>query len=154
MMKKRLLSLSLSITTALLSLTILTGAVTAGPSFQQGIADYKAGRYQQALNTFKTFAASYPNNALVHYYLAMSHQAVGHIAQAKQEYQAAILYGDAGLKQQATTGLNQLSKANTQIAYSAPSASAPSAGGGRVSPGGSSQPKSKVRKIYEFYADW
>ena len=63
MMKKRLLSLSLSITTALLSLTILTGAVTAGPSFQQGIADYKAGRYQQALNTFKTFAASYPNNA-------------------------------------------------------------------------------------------
>lgn len=150
-MKNRLLSLSLSITTTLLALATLSGSASAGPSFQQGMADYKAGRYQQALNTFKIFAASYPNNALVHYYLAMSHQAVGHIAQAKQEYQAAILYGDAGLKQQATAGLNQLNKANTQIAYSAPSAASSQT---RVNPGSSSQAKGKVRKIYEFYADW
>lgn len=152
-MKNRLFSLSLSITTSLIALATLSATVSAGPSFQQGMADYKAGRYQQALNTFKIFAASYPNNGLVHYYLAMSHQAVGHLAQAKQEYQAAILYGDAALKQQATTGLNQLNKANTQIAYSAPGASA-SASPARVNPGSSSQAKGKVRKIYEFYADW
>jgi hypothetical protein len=80
----------------------------------------------------------------------MSHQAVGHIAQAKQEYQAAILYGDPSLKQQATTGLNQLSKANTQIAYGGSPTSAPVLLGAESALVAAASPNQKCAKSTNF----
>lgn len=134
---------------------ISLNSVSAGPpSFQQAVGDYQAKRYQAALEKFKTISSSYPNNALCHYYLAMTQQALGHIEQAKQEYQLSIQYGDARLKQLGQQGLAILGGAKTQIAYGGGGSSAPQmlAGGSRSS--SAPQAKNKVKKIYEFYADW
>jgi hypothetical protein len=84
----------------------------------------------------------------------MTQQALGHIDQAKQEYQLSIQYGDARLKQLGQQGLSILGGAKTQIAYGGGGSSAPQmiAGGSRSS--SAPQAKNKVKKIYEFYADW
>lgn len=136
---------------SILGLLALSLPVIAGPgSFEQAVGLYKSGKYAQALESFKQFGAAYPNNGLVHYYTAMSHQAVGHIDQAKQEYQLAANYGDASLKQLAAAGLAQLSHVRTQGSYSG-SSSATSASATQTA----SAPKAgaKVRRILEFYSD-
>lgn len=139
---------------SLLIIGISIGTANAGPpSFQQAVADYQAKRYQAALEKFKVISASYPNNALCHYYLGMTQQALGHIEQAKQEYQLSIQYGDVRLKQLGQQGLSILGGARTQIAYGGGSSPAPRAFSGG-SNAGATQSKGKVKKIYEFYADW
>ena len=130
-------------------LTLGKGALAGPGSFQQAVSEYQAGKYSSALEKFKAFTASYPNNAISHYYLALCHQALGHIEQAKQEYQATVQYGDANLKQMGARGLAILGGAKTQISYAGTSTAAPTR-----SNAAPSQAKGKVRKIYEFYADW
>lgn len=141
---------------SLLIIGISIGTANAGPaSFQQAVADYQAKRYQAALEKFKVISASYPNNALCHYYLAMTQQALGHIEQAKQEYQLSVQYGDARLKQLGQQGLSILGGAKTQIAYGGGGSSPPQMiSGGSRNTTAAPQAKSKVKKIYEFYADW
>src|SRR5271163_4365483 len=62
----------------------------AAPSFQEAVAQYNSGKYAQAVSSLEVVKASYPNNALVHYYMALSQQAIGHLTQAKEEYQWVI----------------------------------------------------------------
>jgi len=95
----------------------------------QAVADYNAGKYGQAATAFESLKKQYPNNALTHYYLALSRQAMGQMDKARVEYQWVSQYGDASLKGLAAQGLARLS------------------GGRSAQPG-------KVRKILEFYADW
>ncbi|MBS1992635.1 MAG: hypothetical protein JSS86_08765 [Cyanobacteria bacterium SZAS LIN-2] len=121
----------------------------AGPGFQEAVADYNAGHYARALGTLQAVKSAYPTNALVHYYLALCEQAVGHIEQAKAEYQWVIASRDPKLAPMAATGLAQLSGARTSGSGSSSSSSmaAPSSGGQRAATG-------KVKKVLEFWATW
>lgn len=123
-------------------------------SFQQAVADYTAGKYSQANAEFETYKQAYPTNAMVHYYLALCKQALGHIEGAKAEYLWVTQNGDARLRGMAQSGFDQLSKAkysgssSSSVATATPSHTATSA---------SSTPivaTAKVKKIIEFYADW
>lgn len=105
-------------------------AMAAPNLYAQAVADYNAGKYGQAASAFETLKNQYPNNALTHYYLALSRQALGQMNKAREEYQWVSQYGDASLKGLATQGLARLSGKS-----------------------GSAQP-GKVKKILEFYADW
>jgi len=105
-------------------------AIAAPNLYAQAVADYNAGKYGQAASAFETLKNQYPNNALTHYYLGLSRQALGQMNKAREEYQWVSQYGDASLKGLAAQGLARLSGKS-----------------------GSAQP-GKVKKILEFYADW
>jgi len=134
------------------SLVSVLPAVSAPASlYNQAVADYNAGRFGQAATAFETLKASYPNNALTHYYLALCRQALGHFEKARQEYEWVSQYGDASLKGLAAQGLARMSGARTSVSYSGGSsntATGSSAGGSRP------QANARVKKILEFYADW
>jgi len=126
----------------------------AAPSFQEAVADYQAGRYAQALGKLEAVKAAYPSNALVHYYVALCQQAVGHIEQAKVEYQWVISSRDPKLAPMATTGLSQLSGVRvsgsgggSSSGSSSPTMAAPAGGGAKTA-------NAKVSKILEFWATW
>mgnify|MGYP003384433100 FL=1 len=133
--------------TATVLFGIQSGALAAPMTFEGAVADYKAGKYQSALSMFKTINASRPNNAYVRYYMGLCQHRLGHIDQAKQEYQAVISIGDTKLRPLAQQALSQLSGAH-------------SSSGGYSSPAGSASTPSqttssrKVKKVIEFYADW
>ena len=111
-------------------------------SFEQAVADYSAGHYSRALSEFQSCKTSFPSNTMVHYYLALCHQGLNHVDEAKSEYQWVMANGDSRLKAVAAKGFAQLSNARTSVAY-APTSSA-------AQPAASS----KLKKIIEFYADW
>lgn len=144
---KRLLLLS----TAVFWLASQSAGICA-PKFGDAVNLYKSGNYSQALQDFTSIKAAYPNNALTHYYLALCHQALNHVTEAKTEYQWVSNYGDPTLKGHAAKGLAQLGTLRAQtgsvsIATASPvssSAAGPPAAGGPT----------KVKKIIEFYADW
>jgi TolA-binding protein len=135
-----------------LSLCLIVAAgqrpVAAQANFQQAVQDYNTGKYGRALSEFKDIEATYPTNALTHYYIALCQQSVGHIDQARQEFQWVIANGPEQLKSMAHTGLNQLTGVKTQVS------STPLIASASMPTQGSTAPKSKVRTIYEFYADW
>ena len=135
---------------AVISLPLLAAPV----SFDQAVADYKAGKYGQALSEMQAYAAAYPNNALVRYYIALCQQSIGHFDQAKTEFDWVAKNGDVRLRSMAEAGLQQLSRAHTQTT-SAPTIAA-------ATPPRSAAPalaqvhggNAKVSKVLEFYTDW
>lgn len=122
-------------------------------SFQQAQADYNAGKYAQALAGFEPYAAKYPGNPLVRYYVGLCHLALKHNPQARQEFQFVSTCSDAKLASQAKTGLAQLDRLSGSIASAAPAANAP-AGDTKPAPQAASKVKGKLKKVIEFYADW
>jgi tetratricopeptide (TPR) repeat protein len=135
-------------------LGLYSSVAVAAPSFQEGMALYNSGKYAQALSTLEAVKASYPNNPWVHYYLAMSAQAVGHIEQAKAEYQWVVNSRDPKLSAQAATGLSQLSgiRVSGSGGGSTPASATPSSGGGGG--GGQKLAMGKVKKVLDFWATW
>lgn len=140
-------SMLLISTFAFLSIPVTTAAPV---SFQQAVADYNAGKYSQANAEFESYKQAYPSNAMVHYYLALCKQALGHLDGAKAEYQWVTQNGDARLKGMAQSGFDQLSKVRSSGSQSASAVSAPSQGTAPAAVVASA----KVKKIFEFYADW
>lgn len=124
-------------------------ATAAPPSWNQAVADYNAGRYAQALFEFNQYKATYPTYPLVHYYLALCHQAMNHIGEARAEFDWVAQHGDARLGGMARAGAQQLSHLSTTSGGS----SAPST---TTAPEAAAQTKvaARVKKIIEFYADW
>lgn len=122
-------------------------AFAAPPSLKQAAINYKTGKYQDACNELKEIVRLKPNDMLAHYYLALSHQALGHISDAKLQYQWVISHGDAKFRGFAQTGLSQLGA--TSVSSSAQSLSPTP-----TSPTPGQQSGPKVAKILEFYADW
>jgi len=136
---------------ALACLGFFSTRALAAPSFQDAAALYNAGKYPQALSMLQTIEASYPNNPWVHYYMALSHQAMGHIEKAKAEYQIVVNSRDPKLCGMAATGLSQLSGIKTSgSGSSAPAPLASSSGGG----GGQKLAMGKVKKVLDFWATW
>ncbi|CAN5461732.1 hypothetical protein BH11CYA1_BH11CYA1_00740 [soil metagenome] len=137
----------------LISLGILFGQIglsspaTAVPDFKQAKADYETGKYSQALSSFQALSAAYPTNALVHYYMGLCHQNLGHMGQAKAEYQTVINSRQPSLAPMAAAGLATLSRASSGSSASAPSRPAASDTGVRVA-------TAKVKKVLEFWAEW
>ena len=83
-------------------------------SFQQAVSDYNAGKYALALSEFKLFEATYPDNALVHYYSALCDQCLGYVEQAKKEFDWVTKMVTRVLLPLAEKGLQQLSQIRTQ----------------------------------------
>ncbi len=152
-MKARKGSLGLS---TLISLGILFwqfSPALAAPSFPQAKADYESGKYSQALATFQALSASYPTNALVHYYMALCHQNLGHMGQAKAEYQIVVSSGQPQLVPMAAKGLATLAGARSSSSTGS-SSSASSSAPSRESSTGSKVAMGKVKKVLEFWAEW
>jgi hypothetical protein len=135
-------------------LGFFTTRAIAAPSFQEAVADYNSGKYAHAVSTLQVVKASYPNNALVHYYLALSEQAIGHIEQAKAEYQWVIASRDPKLAPMATTGLSQLTGARTTGSGGGSSSSSATASADAPGGGGQKLAMGKVKKVLEFWATW
>lgn len=140
--------------TSLILASVLIASLAAPPvlaqkvTYPQAVATYKTGNYAQALAQFKQVDANFPNNALVHYYMALCHQGLGHLNLARSEYQQVTGMGDVRLAGLARQGLNQLSGAKTQV-YSGGS---PSQAPATQQPGA---PAKKIaKKVLYFYADW
>ncbi|MCA9805731.1 MAG: tetratricopeptide repeat protein [Cyanobacteria bacterium HKST-UBA02] len=140
--------------TSLVIASVLMASLAAPPvlaqkiTYPQAVATYKNGNYAQALSQFKQVDAAFPNNAMVHYYIALCHQGLGHLNLARSEYQQVVNMGDARLAGLARQGLNQLSGAKTQV-YSGGSPSQISATQQPAMPA-----KKIARKVLYFYADW
>ncbi len=127
--------------------------IAAPVSFQQAVADYTSGKYSQASSELETYKQAYPNNALVHYYLALCKQAMGQLEGAKAEYLWVTQYGDVRLKGMAQAGFDQLSKVRSSSS-SRSSTTASSAPPPTASSPTAVVASAKVKKIIEFYADW
>jgi len=134
---------------------LLPVSVMAAPTFNDAVADYNSGNYARALGKLEAVRASYPTNPMVHYYLALSQQAVGHLGQAKAEFQWVVSSRDPNLAPMAAKGLAQLTGVRTTgssggsgliSGSSSPTASAPG--------GGEQKVKGKVKKVIEFWATW
>jgi len=126
-------------------------ASAAPMTFESAVAEYKAGKYQSALSMFKTFSASSPSNPYVHYYIGLCQHRLGHIDQAKQEYQFVVNSRDGKLSPMAQQALSQLSGARTSGGSVSQGAAGQAASSGSPSQVSSSR---KAKKIIEFYADW
>jgi tetratricopeptide (TPR) repeat protein len=125
----------------------------AAPSFPQAKADYESGKYSQALATFQALSATYPTNALVHYYMALCHQNLGHMGQAKAEYQIVASSGQPQLVPLAAKGLATLAGARSNSGSSSSSVASISAPSNE-SRTGSKVAMGKVKKVLEFWAEW
>jgi len=121
-------------------------ALAAPLTFQSAVAEYKAGKYSSALAMFKSFAQASPNNVLVHYYLAMCHHNMGHVEQARQEYNFVVARGEPSYKALAEKGLTRLTGSHNTAGSSnaAKDPNAPS----QVAPA------RRAKKVIDFYADW
>ena len=134
-----------------ISLCLFIQPLAQAADFKTAKSSYDAGKYPQALAEFKELKGSYPNNELVHYYLALCYQATNQMQLAKNEYEWVSTRGRTGLKAQAAKGLQQLSglRSPSSSGGSPPVAIASAAGATAPGAGGT-----KVKKIIEFYADW
>ena len=95
-------------------------AIASGGALAEGIADYNQQDYRAAIA--KLTAADH-KNALAHYYLALSYQAVGNLAGAEKEYSwVSQNANDKDLKQKASQGLEGLAvaRANRALVVSKP----------------------------------
>lgn len=122
----------------------------AGTSFQQAVAHYNQGHYSQALAEFRQFEASYPTNAMSHYYIALCCQSMGNRAEARQEYILTSQYGDASLKSYAQKALSVLGGNSAAAGSLVTAADVPVKTGSAQS----GSPNASVSEVLEFYTDW
>lgn len=80
---------SVSISLALLT-TVLSIRSAAAGDFELGCERYNAKDYQQACVLFEKATKTFPQNWLVHYYLANTYLACKQSARAKREYEACL----------------------------------------------------------------
>ncbi len=131
-----------------LCLTGLAPALAGNSEFSQAQAEYNNRNYAGALAQFKALQTKYPNNELVHYYLALSNQAMGQIGLAKQEYQWVIDHGKSNLRGQAEKGLSQLGAARSSTtSHASASLSTNSGAKGATTQG-------KAKRVIDFWAEW
>ncbi|MCA0315949.1 MAG: hypothetical protein LCH63_19170 [Candidatus Melainabacteria bacterium] len=115
---------------------------------------YQSKNYNQALERFKAITQANPRLAMGHYYLALCHQAVGHISQAQAEYQLVMQLDRGQLYNYAAAGLRQLGSArgmsgsggNTSIV------SRPSGQSLAAAPSGAER-REKADKVIYFHLD-
>lgn len=124
------------------------------PTFKGAVEAYNSGKYAAALQDFKVFKASSPNNVLTRYYLALCHQAMNHTSEAREEYQFVSSYGDPTLKSHALKGLAQLGSMRSSSSGTSVAMSGGYSGGSAKPTTPAAPAATKVKKIFEFYADW
>lgn len=131
-------------------IVVAAPAFSAPASFPEAVADYNAGRYSMAATKFESLKQAYPTNALSHYYLGLSRQALGHLDKAREEYQWVSTNGDPRLRALAAQGLTRMSGARSSGSSSSSSSSVASSG----APSNAAQSGGKVKRILKFTADW
>lgn len=129
----------------LLSLNIASNA--SSPGLDQAVANYRAGRYSQALVQLESLNQSDP---LVHYYMGLCYHNLNQVSRALQEYQwVAQAARDPALRQNAQLGMQQLSQYQSHRTY---------AGQGNVYHGSASSAASSGYggrpKVIDFFATW
>ncbi len=155
----------------LLSLTTIVPAQAAQSDCSQAVADFNARRYKRAFTQFKSLAEKYPDNEVVHYYLALCHQAMGRMSQAKAEYKWILEHGSTKLKSHARKGISQIGQTaaaegssiqTTQTAQaelasgtgSQSADSAPAQADAKKTSAKQAPSQGKVARVIGFYADW
>jgi thioredoxin 1 len=127
---------------------LLLSPIWAAPTpYDQAVKDYSAGRYSTALAEFGTCKTLYPNNSMVHYYVALCEQNLGRFERASGEFRWVLEHGDARLRSLAQTALNQLSRAH-------PSSSASTTSSPTVADASPPKSRGKCTRVLDFYADW
>jgi thiol-disulfide isomerase/thioredoxin len=111
-------------------------------SFNRAVQDYKDGKYSLALSELEAYKSAYPNNALVHYYIALCQQSLNHIDKAKTEFEW-VATRSGPYQSMAQTGLQQLSGSHATTTTAGAVQSVPT-----------STTASKVRRAIDFYTDW
>lgn len=124
--------------------------VSAETPFDAAVKSYNARNYRQAITQLTAIKATYPNNGLVHYYLAMSYQATGNRGGAKTEYEWIVANDRTQLKQLAEKGLQMLGGSSSAGSAAPTQGTGASAGAPPVTPPAGP----KVKTIYDFYTDW
>jgi tetratricopeptide (TPR) repeat protein len=133
-----------------------SATVLAAPSasFRQAVADYTAGKYNQAIGEFKQFTVQYPTNAQSHYYLALCYQAMGDRFEAKEEYTQVTRYTNGALATYAQRALQALgsptggSMSSRTITTAAATPPATTAAPAQTTSAGA------VAQVFDFYTDW
>jgi tetratricopeptide (TPR) repeat protein len=123
----------------------------AAPSvpFKQAVADYTAGKYNQAITEFKQYTVLYPTNAQSHYYLALCYQAMGDRLEAKEEYTQVTRYTNGALATYAQQALQALGSptSGSRSSRATETAAAPATPAQSTSAGA-------VAQVFDFYTDW
>jgi uncharacterized protein YkwD len=80
----------------------------APASFEQAVADYKAGHVSTALSEFQSYKLAYPTNALVRYYIGLCYEQLGRFDEARAELLWVNSFGDAHLQGLSGAALKQI----------------------------------------------
>ncbi len=83
-------ALAAALVIALVTSSILFSWPAQAADFEQGCEFYKAKSYGQARTSFEKAAKTYPQNWLVHYYLANTYLSSGQSASAIREYETCL----------------------------------------------------------------
>lgn len=126
------------------------GPVRADAAFDTAVKSYNTRNYRQAIAQFTALKTTYPKNATVRYYLALSYQGVGNRSGAKTEYEWIAANDRTQLKSMAEKGLQILGGGAT--AGSGSSGSDPGTVAGAPPTAAPAGPK--VKTIIDFYTTW
>lgn len=132
---------------ALLAIT----AVNAAPSRDDAVKAFNAKKFSAACSQFQSVLQATPNDAVSHYYLALTYQSLRQMAQAQKEYEwVATNASDPALKARAQQGLTNLAKRNGTIASGTTVASSTTTAAPQIAaPAAGRKPK-----VIEFSATW
>ena len=116
--------------------------------FKQAVGSYKAGDFKKALPELEACDKQFPGNTLIKYYLAMTHQQLGHIPQAKANYLWVAKNGDMNFRERAQKGCDQLSGlSSSRSSSSSQTANSQTSGAGE-------KQKEIAKKCLYFTASW
>ncbi len=126
---------------------------TAAPAgFDQAVASFKGKQYSQALRQFQAVAQANPRDSSSRYYMGLCCQYMNQLAEAKRHYEWVATYGDVRLKGMAQTGLDQVSRYQSNRGYAGQGNVTSQASSPAAPTGGAA--RGAVKKILYFYTGW
>jgi thiol-disulfide isomerase/thioredoxin len=159
---RHLLNSAVVLATSLLAALLITPQCFASNTLQDAIADYNKAQYYPALKKLAVVQATQPSNAMAHYYSGLCKQAVGQIAEARQEYQWVYAHDNGRLKALAQAGWSRLGSYGARAGSSGSTVASAgtnstlamttsSSASGSPSAGAAAS-ASRLKKVIEFYS--
>ncbi len=103
---------------ALTTLSLSVPALAAPAGLDQAVAEYNSRHYAEALFRLQNINRSNPSDAMTHYYMGLSYQALNQIQSAQGEYNWIYAYSkDQRLRYNAYQALQQIQRWSANRAY-------------------------------------
>lgn len=137
--------------------TINISPASADAAFDAAVKSYNTKNFRQAIQQFAALKNTYPKNATVRYYLALSYQGVGNRSGAKAEYEWIAANDRTQLKGMAEKGLQILGSAGSSGSSTGSSSASSGSDPGNVAgapPAAAPPAGPKVKTIIDFYTTW